>query len=74
MHRPHCSTKVNAAKVVAANNDSDSGAENKILIGDTAKSRADLYAKYSSRSTSRERTYTLKMQVYRQQKVLHMSG
>ena len=74
MHRPHCSTKVNAAKVVAANNDSERGAENKILIGDTAKSRADLYAKYSSRSTSRERTYTLKMQVYRQQKGLHMSG
>ena len=57
---PQRSTKVNAAKEVAANKDSATGAENKTLIGDTAKGNEDLYAKYSSRSIRRERIYNLK--------------
>ena len=40
--KPLLSTKVNAAIVVAANKGSERGAENRILIGDTANSRADL--------------------------------
>ena len=53
--RPLLSTKVKAANVVAAKRDSATGVENRTLMGDMAKSRADLYARYSSRSISLER-------------------
>ena len=40
--RPYRSTKVNAEKDVAANNDSATGVENKTLMGDTANNNDDL--------------------------------
>ena len=40
--RPELSTKTKAANEVAANKDSATGVENRTLIGDIAKRRADL--------------------------------